>query len=266
MIQYKGGVYATLLDKIVKEKEKLNEEIKLLQKKMKGLPEGELICSSNGKYVKCYNNIGGKYHYIYSDNKELAEKLAIKKYFNEKLKYALNEKKAIENYLKVHKENGLNRLIEKPGYQALLKKCFNPISQELKDWAKEAYEKNPYYLENLNHKTISGNMVRSKSEVIIDMALYSNKIPFRYDCVLRLGHSTIYPDFTIRHPKTGELFYWEHFGLMDDPNYYNSACKKLVNYTAAGIVPGINLIPTFETNDCPLISELVDKIVKYYFL
>jgi len=65
------------------------------------------------------------------------------------------------------------------------------------------------------------NHNRYKSEVFIDMALFTNNIPFRYECALELGHSTLYPDFTIRHPKTGEICYWEHFGLMDDPSYRN---------------------------------------------
>ena len=42
--------------------------------------------------------------------------------------------------------------------------------------------------------------------------------------------NTIYPDFTIRHPMTGETFYWEHFGIMDDSQYCNNALSKLQRY------------------------------------
>ena len=35
-------------------------------------------------------------------------------------------------------------------------------------------------------------------------------IPFRYECALTLGNTTVYPDFTIMHPNTGELIYREH--------------------------------------------------------
>ena len=78
------------------------------------------------------------------------------------------------------------------------------------------YEKNPKYPEHLIHKTVSGIYVRSKSESMIALQLYTEKIPFRYECALQLGETTLYPDFTILHPKTGEIFYWEHFGMMDE--------------------------------------------------
>ena len=90
-----------------------------------------------------------------------------------------------------------------------------PIEKELAEWQSASYEKNPNHPENLKIQSISGNWVRSKSEALIDMILYVNKIPFRYECGLQLGSRLMYPDFTIRHPKTGEFYYWEHFGLMD---------------------------------------------------
>ena len=40
--------------------------------------------------------------------------------------------------------------------------------------------------EHLICKSISGNMVRSKSEMMIDMLLFQHRIPFRYECALVL--------------------------------------------------------------------------------
>lgn len=82
----------------------------------------------------------------------------------------------------------------------------------------------------------------------------------------KLGQVIVYPDFTIQHPQTGQLFYWEHFGLMDDPNYYKNAYSKLTLYASAGIIPSINLITTYETNNSPLNTEIVNKLVSHYFL
>ena len=252
----KEGVWITLYNKAIEEKEKLKQEIKLLQKQLKGFPKGQLICSKNGKYYKWYNNSDGVYKYIPKKNKKVAEQLAVKKYLKEKLEFAQAEENAINKYLKLHKENASENLITKPGFVDLLKTYYQPISQELDEWVKADYERNPSYKDKLVHKTSSGNMVRSKSEVIIDMALYTNKIPFRYECALNLGHTIIYPDFTIRHPMTGDLFYWEHFGMMDDPNYYKNAYSKLLLYTSEGMVPGVNLITTFETKEKSQTSNL----------
>lgn len=98
------------------------------------------------------------------------------------------------------------------------------------------------------------------------MFLHINKIPFRYECSLQLGDVTIFPDFTIRHPKTGEIYYWEHFGLMDNPTYCKNSISKLQLYASQGIVPSIQLITTYETKENPLSAELVGKIIQHYYL
>ena len=87
----------------------------------------------------------------------------------------------------------------------------------------------------------------SKSEALIDMALFSHLIPFRYECELSLGTHILYPDFTIRHPKTDDIYYWEHFGLMDNPSYCQNVSFKLQQYSLNGIIPSIQLITTYET-------------------
>ena len=88
---------------------------------------------------------------------------------------------------------------------------------------------------------------------------------FRYECALQLDQIIIYPDFTIKHPRTSELFYWEHFGLMDNPSYAQNVPNKLRTYISNGIIPGINLITTYETQANPLSVEAIQKLVEYYF-
>ena len=110
-----------------------------------------------------------------------------------------------------------------------------------------------------------GITVRSKSEMLIVMLLHMKKIPFRYECLLKLGDSVYYPDFTIKHPKTGKIFYWEHFGQMDKSDYLKGVFPKLHTYANYGIVQGVNLIATFETKDNPLEADMVEKIMDYYF-
>ena len=101
---------------------------------------------------------------------------------------------------------------------------------------------------------------------MIDTLLYLNKIPFRYEDALHLGNTTFYPDFTILHPSTGKIYYWEHFGMMDDAAYAKNTCFKLQTYTSHGIIPSINLITTYETKEFPLSSDSIEKIIHHYFL
>ena len=98
------------------------------------------------------------------------------------------------------------------------------------------------------------------------MFLYRNSIPFRYECALQLGDITFYPDFTIRHPKTGEIYYWEHFGKMDHLEYSKNTFSKMQIYTQYGIVPSVHLIVAYETKNFPLSYEMIEKIIEYYFL
>ena len=130
----------------------------------------------------------------------------------------------------------------------------------------ESYQKNQKYPEQLIHKSSSGNIVRSKSETIIDMLLYTNKIPFRYEALLQLGESSIFPDFTIRHPKTGDYYYWEHFGMMDNPAYFKKVTPKLDLYISHGIIPSIQLITTYETKEHPLSVDTISHLIEQYFL
>lgn len=131
---------------------------------------------------------------------------------------------------------------------------------------KSPYQKNMKYPEQLTHRTPSGNIVRSKSEEMIDMCLYTNRIPYRYECALELGEVTLFPDFTILHPETGKLYYWEHFGQADDPAYCRQIFSKLQLYALHGMIPSINLITTYETKENPLNSENIEKIISHYFL
>lgn len=156
-------------------------------------------------------------------------------------------------------------LTQMPEYQELLKPYFKVLSEELYEWQKSPYTHSNKYSEQLKHKTASGNVVRSKSEVLIDMALYKHKIPFQYEAPLCLGDEVFYPDFTIRHPYTGEKFYWEHFGRMDDKKYASNTVAKLRYYIEHGIIPGVNLITTYETLEKPLSLETVENVIKEYF-
>ena len=258
-----------LYDKIIKERQMLENKMQELQSEIRTLPEGKLICSSNNKRFKWYRSDGKELIYLPKKQKALAEQLAYKKYLSLQLENITHEKNAIDFYLRHHDVDAPQKeqaFVNSPKYKELLSPFFKPLSQELSEWANAPYEKNNNHPEHLSHDTYSGSLVRSKSEAIIDMFLYKNKIPFRYECLLQLNDISIFPDFTIRHPKTGQIFYWEHFGMMDIPTYSKNTCSKLQLYISNGIFPSIQLITTYETKENPLNAEMVEKIVKYYFL
>ena len=72
--------------------------------------------------------------------------------------------------------------------------------------------------------------------------------------------------YKTEHPVTGEYFYWEHFGMMDKPDYARSTIDKLNSYVEHGIIPSVNLITTYETADHPITQLKIANVVKEYFL
>lgn len=256
-------------ERMLAESQRLEKEIQSIEEQLKVLPKGNLFCARNGNHFKWYRSNEHNQTYIPKKERTLAEQLATKKYLLLLLKEIKNEKLAIDNYLRCHLPSPTpseQLLTKNSEYQQLLLSNFKPLSQELEEWSKAPYPCNPKYQQQLTHKTLSGKFVRSKSEAIISTLLFLNKVPFRYECELQLGEIVIYPDFTIRHPKTGKLFYWEHFGRMDDWAYSKNVPVKLHTYIAHGIIPSIQLITTYETMQEPLSTEKVERIIMDYFL
>ena len=235
-----------------------------MKSQIEAFPAGKLVCTQNrNHYYKWYCSDGHQSVYIPKQEKQFAEKLAEKKYLSLCLEDLEHERKAIDFYAQSKAEEMLCNGVE---YQELLGSLTKPKSQKLYEWMKAPYQTNESFPQNKIYRTSSENMVRSKSEALIDMVLGVNKVPFRYECALQLGDNTIFPDFTIMHPETEELYYWEHFGKMDNPKYAKGAGDKLQLYIKHGIIPSINLITTFETIEHPLDTKAIEDIVKAYFL
>lgn len=262
-------VLAMFNQKILKERDELIQKVRLLDEKIKKFPKGELLCVRNGKYIKWFQSNGTTPIYIPKKKQVFAEKLAAKKLCLQQRKEYQQEihllSKCLDGYKKLNNKS-VNLLSDKSAYNPLLKSYFQTFPNELQQWMTCEYEGNEKYPENLIHKTLSGHNVRSKSEVIIANALFLIKIPYRYECGIRLDDVSFFPDFTICHPKTLQIFYWEHFGMMDDQVYCEKTYNKLRVYARYDIIPTINLITTYETLENPIDSEKVQRLIEEFFL
>ncbi|KAB2848735.1 MAG: AAA family ATPase [Hyphomicrobiaceae bacterium] len=93
-----------------------------------------------------------------------------------------------------------------------------------------------FFEEHLIHRTARGEMVRSKSEVIIANALAATGVDYAYERPLTIEGVTKYPDFTIEDMESGQTFYWEHCGMLHVPSYLRRWEEKLAWYRAHGIL------------------------------
>lgn len=91
--------------------------------------------------------------------------------------------------------------------------------------------------EKLIHRTLRGESVRSKSEVIIADRLASHNIDYSYEKELIIGGVTKSPDFTIEDADSGVTYFWEHCGLLHKPDYEARWQTKLTWYRSNGILP-----------------------------
>ncbi len=189
-----------------------------------------------------------------------------------------------------------------PARQALITPITLTDEQYITLWKNITWQRRPIDPDALTYDTANGEQVRSKSEVIIAEALHRHGIPYRYEYPIELfkgGPSTdlrdhksdlrdhksnlmntnkklvypnhyhirqvtLHPDFTCLNVYTRQEFIWEHFGLMDDPEYAKNATGKLRLYTENGILPGRNLIITMETQAEPLSTRAIEKIIREF--
>ena len=252
--------------------EEINKELEKIRKVEKKFPQGELQCFKNENRYKWKIKEENGLRYLPKTERNQAEMLALKKYYECRKKELESEAAGWKAYLrktdkiKVSSEYLLNH----PEYGRLLAKNFRPLNRELERWQEEPYEKSTKHPEDLLVLGTHGKMLRSKSEAIIDRMLFQNKIPFHYEEKLVLDGIILYPDFMIRHPitlnpDTREECIWEHFGMMDNPDYCKHACDKIRLYCQHGIIPSVNLILTYETKQYPLSADKVEMILQEYF-
>lgn len=121
-----------------------------------------------------------------------------------------------------------------------------------------------FYEDRLVHRTARGELVRSKSEVIIANALYYHHLEYVYEPELILDGIMKRPDFKVVDDDTGEVWYWEHCGLMNDPRYKKRWNDKKAFYQKNGIEEGKNLICTFDENGA-LDSQKIERIIEEIF-
>ncbi|MEV5693052.1 AAA family ATPase [Micromonospora globbae] len=89
----------------------------------------------------------------------------------------------------------------------------------------------------LVHWTDRGELVRSKSELLIANLLHGLGLSYDYESPFTGDDGrTVRPDFTIT-TDLGEMVLWEHLGMLSDPRYARKWALKKSWYAANGILP-----------------------------
>lgn len=257
-IQQKIKYYKTLLIKV---------ENSILQNNIKGYLEIKKFKEVTAYYHVQRINGKLKRKYLNKSNHQTKKLLAQKSYNKQVKKYLENK---INFYNKIEKlfepkelEDIYNELSKER--QELVKPIIPTNKQVIDAWLKKNPKTNTYKEENKVYKTKSDIMVRSKSEALASDELTNRELKHIYEPKVQLKDRVVYPDFAIMHPKTLEIIYWEHFGMMDVESYREEALSKIVAYEKSGIIRGKNLIVTFESNTVKFDREWIGRILDEYF-
>lgn len=262
----------------------LEEEISH-NKKIKNTPPGELILQkSEGKtrffQVTKENGIRKK-RYLSKKDDALINTLIRKRVSRIQLKRDLSELHFIQLMLNsYHRHISIRdqQFLQNPEVQRRLLQSSrislparsHTTLQQIRNWQNEPYVKDTSYPEGLHLDAGQGLFVRSKSEVQIVACLRKYKIPFRYEAQIKIyadgDTQSIYPDFTILHPYTGQIYYLEHFGLFDSSEYQKKIQWKMQYYPQNGIYPYNNLILLYETRSQPLSMAEIERLIRFYFI
>lgn len=230
-------------------------------------PEGRLVKSVNSGSVQYYRYCSGKKReYISKKQKQLIEELAQKKYNQEVLISVNKQINCLEHFFRTNNSYCLEKAYENTPeeFKEYIHPYALPIKEKVNIWINEKYYSRPDADKDVTFQTDKGDLVRSKSEVLIANKLYAKNIPYRYECKLVLKNGIcIFPDFTIMNPNTGEVLIWEHFGLMSNQEYSESFVRKINTYLSNGYLPGKNLLCTFESNTSQLDLSIIDKMISF---
>ncbi len=263
----------SIYDELAKNLQELKEISNKLQKSLKNSISGKLYVKNiEGEHrFYCYDeNEAPSVKYLRKNQQEKISQLAQKDYEAKLLKVVQKQEKAALRCLKILKkaecqEDFSSVYEELPAEIKSIVKPINSADEEYaKKWLSHKFTKKPVS-NDYPFFTMRGDHVRSKSELIIADRLYMAKVPYRYEAPTSTSLTDIfYPDFTVLNKRTKKEYYWEHFGMMDNPQYCAACMDRINQYAQGDYYQGENLIITYESATKPLKTKYIDWLIDKY--
>lgn len=105
------------------------------------------------------------------------------------------------------------------------------------------------FAEHLIHRTSRGDLVRSKSELVIANHLFNQGLSYQYEQPLEgtVAPGRLRPDFSFTD-DSGDVIVWEHLGMLQRDDYRRAWEWKRRWYAQNGFREGANLFSTSEVD------------------
>lgn len=252
----------------------INNLISVAEKNLKNsssVPEGIAKVSYCRGDVQYYLKKPGesRFRYVHSSQRDEIKLIIQHDYDVTVYDILLNTRKAIISFLKKYNIDRIEKAYDSLGKGR--KMLVDPIIPSKDDVIRKWYEgfvtdDNGFQSER-QYFTEKGEKVRSKSEKILADIFNKHGIPYVYEpkLVLNNGH-TVFPDFALLNIRKRKTVYWEHFGLISDPDYTVKCMAKLDEYERSGFVCGDNLIFSIESMNNPFYIRMMEKKIQLLLL
>ena len=235
--------------------------------------DGSILVKKRGRSVSFYHLLPAdeeghrKEVSIPRRNKRLLASLCDKRYCEKLIPILEKEIKLLRSFLAIFdpEEKVLLRRSLPEEMSNYITPLVKTTKEQIESWLNERFDTNPYPLPNDSYRTKKGEYVRSRLELHVANLLYDLGIPYRYECAVYLEDgSVLYPDFTLLHPITLEVYWLELFGMMDDPDYAATNLQKIARYSQSEMFS--NLIMIFDHKAAPFRTETIEAILRNIFL
>ncbi len=237
--------------------------------RLQQLPEGKLSTSTIKGTAYYYKLIQGKKLYLGKADCEEVKLLQTRAHLSEALKRIEKNCTALHHLLEEYES------VETDIINCKVPKAYQ-LSQKIdyrftdwvdpRAWGRAKYDKNTKYPEKLIHRTLKGERVRSKSEVIIADILFLKGVEYHYEENLTLGAETIAPDFKVAVASQRRFRRLEHFGMLSSSKYLEECLWKLRLYFSHKYVPWDDIIFTFEAQDGGIDAQTIGWIIDQFCL
>lgn len=221
-----------------------------------------IFVGEKGNLYYC-KHVDGKKIYLGKDNQEINQLKARRLLTEATRKMEVNEA-LMRQFLLEYQDVSLDSIevsLSK-AYKSDDGEAFSIINEtNYKNWGEQEYQRDTKYPETLVHRTLKGDYVRSKSEVIIANCYYLKDIQYRSEEVTKVGKYFFAPDFKILVPGKRKIKLHEHFGMMHDSEYREKALWKISVYIENGYRPYEDIIFTFDNLDGNIDAKNLDVLI-----
>lgn len=262
----------TILEELSLLNKSLESRIGLIRERYKTAPEGSLRIVNKWNKHQYYHKINrgdteGKY--IPRKDCTLAARLAQKDYDKKLLDTLTAQQKAIQRFIKDYDPDAAMQVYEKltEPRKELVTPEFLSDEEFIRQFLSQPYTRPGFKSTDPEFYTDNGERVRSKSEILIANALLRNKVPYLCEFpVYDNGVIFAAPDFKCLNVRLRKFFYWEHLGKLGDQDYVNWNANKFEKYTLSKNFDESRLILTFETDNHPLNTRVIEEKIRRFLL